>query len=392
MFGYRRHSFKTVFELLSAIRANPGDLTTLLGIQELLISEIILAEERVRENKTKARLGHGGTSEYFSARAKSLQNTIYYWKMFGDAIAFLYLDRFALKHVHYNTHNLNPKQSAGFISGSVGFERELEVVRSLLGAGHPCVLTDLTNTIRYGDVCVLHGPDPMLIEVKASKAKGRRRGRQRKNLEKLSEFYGTDELDGLRGLSRVRRVATHTECKTFGAAFNRCINAAYHAGHAVVSPEEGVYYIAVVKARNPLSEIFEHVKANEPWVFLPNTLKSDRMWAPYYPFTLLIDSRRAPYDFILGRLVIVVILDTAVIKKRIGEMGYVPEIVLESESPVRARTTDMKGEARISQHLLLRAALEAVSLEWIIRVGLKTFERAASIAASGEEKRDLWDA
>ena len=378
--------------MLSAIRATPGDLTKLLGIQELLISEITLAEERVRENKKKARFGHGGTSEYFSARAKSLQNAIYYWKMFGDAIAFLYLDRFALKHVHYNIHNLNPKQDAGFIRGSVGFERELEVVRSLLDAGHPCVLTDLTNTIRHGDVCVLHGPDPMLIEVKVSKAKGRRLGRQRKSLKKLSEFYGTDELDGLRGLSRVRRVATHTECKTYGAAFNRCINAAYHAGHAVVSPEEGVYYIAVVNARIPISEIFEHVKADEPWVFLLNTLKSDQMWAPYYPFTLLIDTRRALYDFILGRLFIVVLLDTAVIKKRIGEMGYVPEIIRESESPVRARTTDMKGEARISQHLLLRAALEAVSLEWIVRVGLQAFERGARTATNGEEKRGLLDA
>ena len=53
MFGYRRHSFNQAFGMLSAIRADPTDLTRLLGLQELLISEITLAERRVRENKKK---------------------------------------------------------------------------------------------------------------------------------------------------------------------------------------------------------------------------------------------------------------------------------------------------------------------------------------------------
>ena len=375
MFGYRRHSFNKAFGMLSGIRADPGNWTRLLGLQEFLIAEITLAEGRVRATKERARNAHDGRSEYFRARARSLQDVIYYWKMFGDAVAFLYLDRFALKHVHYNVHNLKSKQTAGFLSGSVGLALEMDVVRDLLNAGHPCVLTDLTNTIRYGDVCVLRGPDPLLIEVKSSKAKGTRVSRQLANLKKLHEFYRTDQLVGLRGLPLVRRLAVRTECKTFASEFNQCIQAAYDHGYAVVSPEEGTHYVAIIDTDFPLLEIFRCVKADEPWAFVLNELKSEQVWAPYYPFTLLIEARRALYDFILGRLFILVLLDTAVIKRKIAEMGYVPELVQDSDTPLRARATDGEGEVRVSQHLLLRAALEAVSLDWILHVGLEAFQR-----------------
>ena len=375
MFGYRRHSFNQAFGMLSAIRADPTDLAPLLDLQELLISEITLAETRVRQNKQETHNAHGRSAEYFSRRSKSLQNVICYWKTFGDAITFTYLDRFALKHVYYNVHNLSPRSTAGFISGSVGFAREVDAMRLILSAGHPCVLTDLTNTIRYGDVCLLRDPDPFLIEVKSSKTKGRRATRQRANLRALTEFYQTDQLDGFRGLPRVQRLATHTKYKTHTTELNQCIQTAYDEGYAIVSPEEGIHYVAITETGTPAPQILRQVKVEEPWVFFPNEWKSEQGWAPYVPFTLLIESRRALYDFILGRLFIVVFLDSAVIRKRIAEMGYVPEIVHDSETPLRAMRTDAEGEVRISQYLVLRAALEAMSLNSIVQIGLETFQR-----------------
>ena len=248
--------WKAFFNPKASLLAQKNDalrLTRLLGLQELLISEITLAETRVRQNKKRARNAHGRTAEHFSRRAKSLQDVIYYWKTFGDAIAFIYLDRFALKHVHYNVHNLSPRSNAGFISGSAGFAREVDAMRLILNAGYPCVLTDLTNTIRYGDVCLLHGPDPLLIEVKSSKTKGRRATRQRANLKALTEFYRTDQLDGFRGFPRVQRLAMRTEYKTFTAEFNQCIQTAYDEGYAIASPEDGLHYVAITKTRIPVS-------------------------------------------------------------------------------------------------------------------------------------------
>ena len=354
--------------LLSAIREDRNDLTKLLKLQKLLISEIYLAEKRVRENKQKEQIVNGDKSKRLRARTKEFQQIIYYWKTFGDAIAFMYIDRFALKHVYYNIQNLYPKATAGFLSGSAGFSHELKVTEFLINNGNPCVLTDLTNTIRYGDVCVLHGPDPVLIEVKASKSKDRRRTRQRQSLRQLMEFYKTDRLDGLQGLPHVRRIRV-SEPKSFAKEFNKCIAEAYRYGHAVASPEEGVYYITVVNHEVTPDIIFAPIRARarKPWLFFLNETKSNCAWAPYYPFTLLIETPTALYDFIVGRLTIVVVLDIAVIKRQFIEEGYTVEIVPESRIPFRIDRPNTDAVVGISEHYVKRVALEAVSLQGIVQ-------------------------
>ena len=226
---------------------------------------------------------------------------------------------------------------------------------------------------------MLFGRDPILIEVKSSKTKSRRISRQIKNLKKLSEFYRTDQSDDFRGGPGVRRVESQTEPEIFETEFNQCINKAYDNGYAIISPEEGVYYITISNYDVPIKEIFKQVNLNRPWVVFLNTLKSDQSWAPYYPFTLLIESEKALYDFILGRLFIIVIMDTEVMRKRVIEVGYTPEIVPESDYPIRAKKNGAEGEVRISEHILLRAALEAVSLKWIIHSSLEGFERNQAI-------------
>ena len=379
VFGYRRHSFNSALAQLSILRANPGNLEALLCLQEVLIAEITLAETRVQETKRQAARSEGKRSLYLAARVKALQQSIYYWKMIGDAVAFLYLDRFALKHVYYNTDNPYPRNDAGFLTGSRGFDLEVKIARNLIQSGYPCLLTDLTNTVRHGDICLLHGSDPTLIEVKSSKDKSRRARRQHRNLRKLAQFYATDELDGLRGFRDLRRLSTRTECVTFETAFNDCIATAYEKGYSVVSPENGTCYIAITKTNKPMHDVLRETDTREPWLFFLNETKSNQAWAPYYPFTLLMTNARAVYDFILGRLLIVVMLDVEVIKKRLREMGYVPEFCPDSECALRGKKIGTEEEVGISQHLLLRAAFEAVSLKWLIQASLDGLEQAAGL-------------
>ena len=363
--------------MLSRIRAAPDNLETLFGLQELLLSEICLAEEHVRENKKQARRKPGNAGEEHTRRAQAYRESIYFWKMFGDAIAFSYLDRFALKHVYYNVQNLNAKQDAGFIGSSLGLEEELTVVRAIIEAGCPCMLTDLTNTIRYGDVCVLIGPDPMLIEVKSSGTKNSRLRRQKEKLRKLEQFYRTDKLNGLRGFPEVRRVKTHSRVVSFEEQLNDCISSAYKDDYAVVTPEEGVHYI-VMRNRESLSAAFGEIKGEALWVFVLNEVKAHQKWAPYYPFTLLIKSEQALYDFIVGQLYIVVLIDPAVIRKELVQKGYLPEIRPESNYAIIARKDSEndyeKGIVGIAEHLMLRAAFETVSLKWIIHNCIKKLE------------------
>ena len=374
MFGYRRHSFDRAAELLSALRHNPNDRQQLFLLQTLLVSEILLAEDRIRQYRTIAGRDATEGSQYYRSRLPSLRRSIYYWKMFGDAIAFLYLDRFALKHVFYNTKNTNPRQDGGFIGGSAGFSHELRAMNMIADLGAPCVLTDITNTIRYGDICLLTGADPLIIEVKASSTKDRRRTKQRRNMQTLSEFYRNDESHGFRGFPNVRRIPT-PECESHDAAFNRCIYEAYGNGASIISPEQGVEYIAITDPRTTAIDIVDQSTANEPWLFYLNDWKTDQAWAPYYPPTLLIETKSALYDFLLGRLHLVVLLDTAVMRQRAVEMGYTLSIVQNHEYPLRARQNGSDDEVNISKHLMLRAALEAVSVKWIIETTIGATQR-----------------
>ena len=371
VFGYRRSSYRRAAGMLAVLRADPGNAETLYELQELLIAEITLAEGRVRDSKALAG-SDAGRRSHFERRARAHQRSIYAWKAFGDAIAFLHCDRFALKHVYYNTHNLGARQDAGFISGSAGFAREFDVLRELLDAGIPSVLCDLTNTSRYGDVCVLAQDDPVLVEVKSSGTRDRRRARQAKRLKTLQEFYRSDVSRGLRGLPVVHRVAVGSEAVSLEDEFNACIEAAYRDGHAARTPEPGVRYVAIREAVDP-AEAFRGLAMAEPWAFALNEAKRECAWAPHYPFTLLIRSERALYDFLLGRLLLYVLLDVAVVKDLARGLGWAAEFDAEADYPLQAWRGD--GETvRLARGALARAAFEALSLKWVVEAGIGGFD------------------
>ena len=370
MIGYRRNSFRRATELLSSIRANPEDLELLGSLQELLISEIKLAEGRIRENRQKQEEEPNQESQRYARRSRALRQSIYYWKSFGDAVAFLHCDRFALRTTYYNLHNMRPKQGSGFINNSPGFDHEAAICRTALSRGLPCLLCDLTNTIRYGDLCLLAPGDPILIEVKSSRTKDRRSARQVRRLKKLGEFFRTDRLEGLRGFPIVRRQALGTYPISYEMEFNRCIKEAYEQGFSCVFPEEGIAYIAM-RSGARVSDIFEQIDFVEPWMFILNQFKSKAEWSPYRPFTLLVESGQALYDFVLGRLFILVILDIQVIREVARELGFEVDFDKESELPLRARKRGKEGEWRVPKQLLLRAPLEAVSIKWLVQEGLR---------------------
>ena len=383
MFGYRRASFRRAVALLASIRDEPGNVEAIYELQKLLIAEVTLAEGRVRDSKGLAKNDAMRRSR-FEARARAHRQSIYYWKAFGDAIAFLHCDRFALKHVYYNTDNLGVKQDGGFISGAAGFEQELEALRGVLDAGIPGVLCDLTNTIRYGDVCLLAGNDPVVVEVKSSATRDRRRSRQIRRLKTLREFYENDIAHGLRGLGTVFRVETRSEPRSFEHEFNACIEAAYERGYAVIGPEPGVRYVAVTGDVEE-GKVFREVDLEEPWLFSLNEAKMERGWSPYYPFALLIRSERALYDFLLGRLLLFVVLDVAVMKELAQSMGWTTvEVDAEADYSLQVARNRGKEKAGLAKSALARAAFEAVSLRWLVEEGLGGFEAVVDELAGDE--------
>jgi hypothetical protein len=381
MLGYRRRSFARAHSLLNELRADIANLTALSSLQRLLIDEITRAEQKVRDLKRELSLRKAGlhttTSEgYFENRIERLRQLKFFWRSFGDAVAFLYMDKFALKQTHYNIHNMNPKQDAGFLMGKEGLRKEIALMEAAIAAGIPSLLVDVTNTIRHGDVCFMIGADPQLIEVKSGSRIGSRGRRQVKGLERLHDFFKTDHAKDFRGLSEVRRVEHGVPERVYVDEINLCIEAAIEDNYAVAQPERGLYYIAMkTNNKESVPKALGSIAATRPWAFSLNEFKVKRAWAPYSPFTLSIRSEKNLYDFLQGDLYLLVIVDIDVLCQIAADLGFTAKVDLGNEEwPFTFTKSGVDGHARISMHMLKRIALEFTSPEWVIRAGLKGFE------------------
>jgi len=297
----------------------------------LLLMEIANAEVKIRELKSELEIVEKLPNEttkgrlvYLRRRIDGFRKCAYIWRCFGDSIAFLYMDKFALKHTFFSTESTNAKQQAGFIIDKQGLSSELAALELALEQNVPALLVDLTNTIRHGDLCLMGEPDPHLIEVKSSRKVDRRGKRQLRNLGKIQTFYEKDAVKEFRGFREVRRETYDIPEHTYTKELNDCIIAAVENGCAICQPEHGLYYaVATKNARNPnLDPIFKSIGSTAPWVFLLNQAKTDRSWAPYLPFILSIMNRDHLWDFIQGNIVILVVIDVEVFCQIALERGY----------------------------------------------------------------------
>src|ERR1700733_46919 len=379
MLGYRKRAFAHAHELLCTLRANLEDLDALRELQKLLLREVMRAEEKIRQLKSELRKITGAEDTatvkrlgYLNKRIEGFRQCAYVWRCFGDAIAFLYLDRFSLKQCFYSTETPNPKQDAGFILGKDGLANELALLESALEHSVPAILIDLTNTIRHGDVCLLGGPDPCLIEVKLSKKMNSRGKKQKRNLEKLRTFYETDKCTGLRGFPELQRRSHKMPEQTHIDVINDCIRESMNGGPAIRQPEQGLHYLVVTEEGPNLEEVLKTLGLkNAVWPFFLNQHKADRTWAPYYPFTLSISDSDHLWNFIRGNLFIFVFVVLDLLCKIALDEGCSATVDSDNgEYPLRIETPD-GGTIGISSHILARIGMEFVSPQWIVRSSLE---------------------
>ncbi len=383
----------------------PRDTVLLWAIQRKLIRQIIRTERHIgRWKSTRQDLSRRLKTErpsksdaqklrakisWIDSRLEALAHLLFIWRCFGDGIAFAHLDKFALKQTFFETDTVRIKQKPGWLSGKSGFSNEISIVKEALGAGLPCMLTDLTNTIRHGDVCVLVGPDPILLEAKSSEKLNSRGKRQIAALSKLHEFYKTDQSDNLRGMSDVRRVAIEEPEVNYIDELNRCIEQAATSGVASVNPERGVHYMAVYDA--PISDAIGALSAfrtpgTEP-VFL-NELKSASAWAPFYPFVLSIRQTQHLFDFVRGHLVVMMFFDSTEFEAYLAERGI---FRVEGELPALGDPDDYLlfeeratgTRAGMSKQVILRFATEFMSPAWMFRHYERLLGRAGSFEGKG---------
>ncbi|MDI3381384.1 hypothetical protein ACFPPF_04810 [Xenophilus aerolatus] len=360
-----------------------GDYELLLDLQRTLIRLICATERQVvglkqqrAVLKASRRSGHHGKAESAVIKAQATQVSIdlgtaqhmlFIWRCFGDGIAFLYINKYALKHMLYDSADYSVKQHAGALHGKDGFRLEWRILREVLQRGVPAVLCDITNTLRHGDVCVLVGPDPYPIEVKSSANRNARVDRQLDGLTKLHDFLATDEAVNFRGLKHVKRVEAPVSTVSHRAAMNSCIEQAWNAGFAQASPEEGLTYFCI---RDPeLADKLDFGPGVRKLLMLLNEPKTECAWMPYFPFTLSIRSAEALYEFISGKIVLAVLLDATTLVRLFADRGFDAQFVDDPhwEIVVRRHGADPAAAPMsvISKQLFARIFLEFESLSWL---------------------------
>ena len=112
-----------------------------------------------------------------SARLDDLKELMFVYRLVGDAIAYIYLDRYDIKPLAF-------KEGPGFLTGKSGLRWSW---LASLGApkGHIAILNDLTNCLRYADLTVPAARgQPAFFEMKSRKTRYPRDDRQFEKLKR----------------------------------------------------------------------------------------------------------------------------------------------------------------------------------------------------------------
>lgn len=367
--------------LLASLRNDPMNMAVLRETQALLLGEILRTEYRIRGLKAELKTTYPEKSEadlkrfvFLTNRIEGFRRCAFIWRCFGDAIAFSYLDKYALKQTLYSTGSTNQKQDAGFISGKKGLDGELSILDDYLERGVPAILNDITNTIRHGDITLLVGPDPILLEVKSSWAKINPRGRkQARSLELLNKFFSTDKVSGLRGMAEVRR--REMPERTYVMEMNSCVERSAKEGYALESPEKGLYYVAMSRGAPDIQTIFRDAQLRAPLVFGWNMAKVEQAWMPYVPFILTLENRDRLWEFVDGKIFILVAVEIERLVEIAAESGVGASYddQTDPDYPFKFDAADGTRRNGIALHLIQRIGFECVSPEILIRNAIGLF-------------------
>lgn len=364
---------------LHALREDPSNLARLLQLQACLVARLRRSQRFVEKRRidvaalSRARsLGRPPKDvanalkrliSSYEDDIKREQNRQYAWRCFGDGIANIYQSKHSLKQLYFNVDDGTVKPHAGAFLGKDGFKFEWEVLKSAVRAGVPCVLADLTNVIRHGDVCLLGAGEPHILEVKSG-TKSSRGYRQLASNKKITDFINHDYAPTLRGMRNVTRVALKNREIKHLDSLNRCIDRASEFGFAMTEPEFGLRYVAV--QYGALESDWKGLLPTGPDTMV-YSLTCEDSWHTSYPFTLSLRSDDVP-RFICGELVLLVTISAESIKQRFAARDIVATMVMDGIHAIQLNFRTNEGEATffVSELNFGRLATEFLSVECFV--------------------------
>ncbi len=397
-----------VFDLkkdLVKLEGNLKNTDLLLSFQFKIIRNIIRSERMIKGLKSflgelKATKRKGGLkkeqSKLIKENIKSVEQAIddvkfkiYIFKMFGDSVAFLYLDKFDIKHFFYNVVDYSPKESAGYMGGKDGLKEEWELVKKACKAGVPTLLNDITMSMRHGDVCLLGEGAPVLVEVKSSQNKNNRVERQKNNLNRLAEFLAEDKAEDFRGMPLVLRKELCFSEVTYKKEFNEHLNVCREKGISWVRLEDGFYVVSNRGCDLDIALSQLDLRGGEIAPIFLNEYKNNQLWVPLTPFVNLINDARDLCDFINGELTILCVLDLDCFKQIALNEGF--ELVFVDGEDYSMIFKELGGSLilGVSWQMMLRTPLEMVSMSWLIKDSIDRFKRLQKQHAEMQPATDV---
>lgn len=387
MLGHYQNEIKRLSRRLHALKEDPENLTALVDLQKCILKRILKTErsilnykKRLPELKKRLRSGRLVKSEalnlkqsidFLENKISSAHHLLFIWRTFGDGIAFIYVNKWSMKPLFYNVSDPSAKQDAGFITGKAGLKLELDTIERAKENDIPALLADITNSIRHGDVCLMIDDDPCLLEVKSSKNRNTRVTRQITDIQRIHDYFESDEAFDVRGVPRLTRRSLPLIERNYLKYLDEAIHTAIREGLGILDLEEGTRLIVVGDV-----EDFDYERTligmEKPVIYLINSAKSEGVWGCYYPFTLSICDPNCVCEFIVGNVYIIVAYDYSKIKKMAFDMGLEFASINEEEWLFKIECTgpssENKGSVKISEHFAHRMALELISWQWVLEV------------------------
>lgn len=403
MFGRYKTIARQLVRKLRSFESDTADLRLLLEIELELFRRLCDIErtigrisETIGLQKKKLRSSRASKAEaavikrriaQLHERRDDYRNVAHFWRSIGDALAFTLFDKFDLKPLAF-------KEGPGGIADKKGSRLERRILRALLARDIPAILCDVTNVIRYGDICIDRGNRPHPIEVKASKNRNARVDRQISMLKKLADYYDTDKaIDFYPGVPLMHRVAHRHARLNHTETMNEVIRGLGTSPFVVQEAEPGLVYFA---SRSATPEAIDAAFGSlcKPIMGLWNPSKFTGDWNAYVPFVKTIRDPDAVIGFAQGDFVVGVMIETAQVERLAMDVGYMARRLDDENWAFEFRPTggdDARPYFRLSWHMLGRVVFECDSLTWLLREAcvppaqLLINSRASEDATNAEE-------
>lgn len=348
MLSYYRRTFNQLALLVNRLEDDKDLAQVSFEIQELLIKKIRYTEGKIKYWKNKLPT---------SKKVKAYQRINKTLRCFGDAIAFKFMDRWYIKQLSLN-HN------SGFISGQSGFELEYSLLKEASNIGIPCLLADLTNCLRHGDLyCFFPDSDPKIIEVKDGNAKkSGRASRQKKKLNQVLAFLETDKklVDG----KLTKRVDLPSELIDNSDLVSELASKAVSNGSGWAKVKNQAAYFAMVEFDDSVL-MKVTAKFKKPCFSIVKSDEYFSMDLPFYPIPLIVKDPIALTEFLVAEMVFLVVIDLYQIEKAVKKHGASFEYLGENDGNYSAKVVLSDGAVKmVSKFLFSRLFYEFLDIDW----------------------------